>query len=90
MLDGDPSIAHIAAWRALSPGLRVIMLSMHHEDEFAQRALAAGAHGYVMKAQMVDELAAAIGEVMAGGVWVSTQVSRAIVRNVVEGRPLSD
>jgi hypothetical protein len=28
--------------------------------------------------------------VMAGGVWVSAQVSRAIVRDVVEGRPLSD
>lgn len=89
MLDGDPSLEHIAAWRAVAPELRVIVLSMHHEDEFARRALAAGANGYVMKAQMLNELVSAIGEVMAGGVWVSAQVSRAIVRDAVAGRPLS-
>lgn len=89
-LSADDSLAHIAGWRTLAPGLRVIVLSMHHEDDHARRALAAGAHGYVMKEQMLTELATAIGEVMAGGVWVSAQVSRAIVRDVVEGRPLSD
>lgn len=89
MLNGDASLEHIAAWRASAPGLRVIVLSMHDEDEYARRALAAGAHGYVMKEQMLDELRAAIGEVMGGGVWVSTRVSRAIVRDAVEGRPLS-
>lgn len=89
MLNGDASLEHITAWRASAPGLRVIVLSMHNEDEYAKRALAAGAHGYVMKEQMLDELRGAIGEVMNGGVWVSTRVSRAIVRDVVEGRPLS-
>lgn len=89
MLNGEASLAHIAAWRASAPGLRVVVLSMHHEDEYARRALAAGAHGYVMKEQMLDELRAAIGEVMSGGVWVSTRVSRAIVRDAVAGRPLS-
>lgn len=89
MLNGDASLDHIAAWRASAPGLRVIVLSMHNEDEYARRALAAGAHGYVMKEQMLDELASAIGEVMGGGVWVSARVSRAIVRDTVEGRPLS-
>lgn len=90
MLNGEASLEHIAAWRASAPGLRVIVLSMHDEDEYARRALAAGAHGYVMKEQMLDELRAAIGEVMGGGVWVSTRVSRAIVRDAVEGRPLSN
>lgn len=89
MLNGDGSLEHIAAWRASAPGLRVIVLSMHSEDEFARRALAAGAHGYVMKEQMLGELTAAIAEVMGGGVWVSARVSRSIVRDVVQGLPLS-
>lgn len=89
MLNGEASLEHIAAWRASAPGLRVIVLSMHDEDAYARRALAAGAHGYVMKEQMLDELRLAIGEVMGGGVWVSARVSRAIVRDAVAGRPLS-
>jgi DNA-binding response OmpR family regulator len=89
MLNGDASLEHIAAWQAAAPGLRVIVLSMHNEDEYARRALAAGAHGYVMKEQMLDELATAIGEVMGGGIWVSARVGRAIVRDAVAGRPLS-
>jgi len=89
MLNGEASLPHIAAWRASSPGARVIVLSMHSEDDFARRALTAGAHGYVMKEQMLDELRAAIAEVMNGGVWVSSRVGRAIVRDVVDGRPLS-
>lgn len=90
MLNGEDSLGHIAAWRTLVPGLRVIVLSMHPEDAHARRALAAGARGYVMKDQMIAELASAIGDVMRGGVWVSAQVSRAIVRDVADGRPLSD
>jgi DNA-binding response OmpR family regulator len=89
MLNGDDSLGHIASWRTAVPGMRVVVLSMHHEDEHARRALAAGAHGYVMKEHVLDELGVAIGEVMGGGVWVSARVSRAIVRDVAEGRPLS-
>jgi DNA-binding response OmpR family regulator len=89
MLNGDISLGYIAAWRASAPGLRVIVLSMHNEDEFARQALTAGAHGYVMKEQMLGELTSAIGEVMGGGVWVSSRIGRDIVRDVVQGRPLS-
>lgn len=89
-LNGADSLEHIAKWRASAPGLRVVVLSMHHEDEHARRALAAGAHGYVMKEQMISDLASAIGEVLGGGVWVSAQVNRAILRDVVLGRPISN
>jgi DNA-binding response OmpR family regulator len=89
-LNGADSLEHIAKWRASAPGMRVVVLSMHHEDEHARRALAAGAHGYVMKEQMITDLAAAISEVLGGGVWVSPQVNRAILRDVVLGRPISN
>lgn len=88
MIGGDGSLDHIAEWRAVVPGLRVVMLSMHDEDAHARQALAAGAHGYVMKGEMVDELEAAIAGVTAGDVWVSARLSRAMVKDALEGRSL--
>lgn len=90
MMGGEPSLDRIAGWRALAPGLRVVMLSMHHEDDYARQALAAGAHGYVMKAEMLEELQSAITSVVGGGVWVSAAVSRSIVKDFVDGRPRSN
>jgi len=81
MMDGEASIGRIAAWRETAPALRVVVLSMHHEDEHARRALAAGAHAYVMKSEMLGELAAAISSVLAGEVWLSAKLSRSIVQD---------
>lgn len=89
MLDGESSLPHVGAWRAAAPGIRVIVLSMHDEAAHARDALAAGAHGYVMKSSMLDELAQAIDAVGAGGVWVSPALGRAIVKDVLDGRPIS-
>mgnify|MGYP006267380909 FL=1 len=80
MIGDEPSLSHIGRWRSAVPGLRVIMLSMHHEDEYARRALQAGASGYVMKATMVRELGSAIDAVAAGHLWVSASVTQSIVR----------
>jgi DNA-binding response OmpR family regulator len=84
MMGGQPSLDHIAGWRKTAPGLRVVMLSMHHEDDYARQALTAGAHGYVMKAEMLDELQTAIAAVVSGGVWVSAAVSRSIVKDFAD------
>lgn len=90
MLGGDSTLSQVAEWLETVPGLRIVVLSMHEEDEQARRALAAGAHGYVMKSQMLDELTAAVESVSAGGIWVSARLGRAIVQDVIEGRQLSD
>jgi DNA-binding response OmpR family regulator len=90
MMGGQPSLDHIAGWRKKAPSLRVVMLSMHHEDDYARRALAAGAHGYVMKAEMLGDLQAAIASVVSGGVWVSPAVSQSIVKDFVDSRSPSN
>jgi DNA-binding response OmpR family regulator len=84
MLGDISSLSSIKAWRASAPGLRVIMLSMHDEDGHARAALAAGAHGYVMKAGMTGELTAAMGAVSGGDVWVSEKLSRAILKEFAD------
>lgn len=85
MMLGDIStLASIKGWRAAAPGLRVIVLSMHDEESHAREALAAGAHGYVMKASMAGELSTAITAVASGEVWVSAKLSRAILREFAD------
>ncbi len=53
------------------PGMKVLILSMHKEREYVQAAIAAGADGYVLKADADLELFPAIEKIMGGGAYVS-------------------
>lgn len=63
------------------PGLRVLMLSMYDNPEYVQRALQAGASGYVLKDAPASEIVSAIRTVAEGGVFLSPAVSRRLFRN---------
>lgn len=63
------------------PDLRVLMLSMYDNPEYVQRALQAGARGYVLKDAPASEIVAAIQAVVAGGTFLSPAVSRRLFRN---------
>ena len=63
--------------QAMHPGTLCIVLSMHDESVYAERALRAGARGYVMKEAAADHLIGAIRRVLGGGIYVSeTMASR--------------
>jgi DNA-binding NarL/FixJ family response regulator len=53
------------------PGLPVLVLSMHHEDQFALRALKAGASGYLTKESAPALLVSAVRKVAGGGKYIS-------------------
>ncbi len=55
----------------VAPVVRVLVLSMHKEDQFAMRALRAGASGYLTKESASDRLVEAIRKVASGGMYVS-------------------
>jgi len=57
------------------PKLRVLVLTMHSESQYAVRALKAGASGYLTKESAADELVAAIRRVAAGGAYVSPETA---------------
>lgn len=62
---------------ALRPGTRCIVLSMHDESLYAERALRAGARGYLMKETAAENLLSAIQRVLGGGIYLSeTMASR--------------
>jgi DNA-binding NarL/FixJ family response regulator len=69
------------------PGTRIVMLSMHADDEFARRALASGALGYVLKNADRAELEAALRSVLRGDVWLSPSVSRRFAEAGARPRP---
>ncbi|HEU4644727.1 MAG TPA: response regulator transcription factor [Burkholderiales bacterium] len=61
------------------PALRVLVLSMHGEQQYAARALKAGASGYVNKDTAAEQLLGALRKVAAGGVHVSDAAAASLV-----------
>ena len=67
----------IQTLRGAAPKLPVLVLSIHDEALFAERCVRAGARGYIMKQEAVDNLITAIEHVLAGGIFVSQRVLQA-------------
>jgi DNA-binding NarL/FixJ family response regulator len=57
------------------PDVRVIILSMHHDEEYVWRALKAGATGYLLKKAATAELATALQRVAHGEIYLSQEIS---------------
>jgi len=64
------------------PHLPILILSMHHEDQYALRAFRAGAAGYITKESDAELLVAAIRKVAAGGIQVSPHVAELMARQI--------
>jgi DNA-binding NarL/FixJ family response regulator len=65
--------------REAVPDLPVLVLSMHDETLFAERALRAGARGYIMKQEAISGLVQAIQQVLSGRIYVSDQLSQSVL-----------
>ena len=61
------------------PSVAVLVLTMHSEEQYAIRALQAGANGYVTKDSAATELVAAVRKVVSGGVFLSAQLAERVV-----------
>lgn len=70
---------------ASHPHLPVLVLSMHEESVYADRALAAGARGFITKQEATDRLVGAVRKVLAGGIWLSAGMEERMVRQFVGG-----
>lgn len=69
------------------PKLPVLVLSMHDESLFAERALRAGAKGYIMKQEPPEKLVGAIHKVLGGEIYVSDKMGVKMLHQFVDGRP---
>lgn len=72
--------------RKEKPALAVLMLSMHREDQYAVRALKAGASGYLNKQSAPAELVNAIRQVASGRKYISPELAQQLANQVSDDR----
>lgn len=86
-MPGRSGLEFIKDLLATSPSLAVLVVSMHDEAVYAERALRAGARGYIMKEAGGEALLAAIRQVLGGAVYVSSAMSARILEGLSTRRP---
>jgi DNA-binding NarL/FixJ family response regulator len=70
--------------RVAVPGLAVLIFSMHDELHYAERAMRAGARGYLMKGSSNEKLTTAIHNVLQGELSLSAKASSQILQNLAK------
>jgi len=64
------------------PNVKVIILSMHQNDEYFWQALKSGASGYLLKKAATTELAAALNQVLGGEIYLTREISNRLVNKL--------
>ena len=71
--------------KRLRPKVPVLFLSMHPEEQYAKRALKAGAAGYLTKESVPEELKTAVKRVLGGGRYVSATLAEKLAYDLTRG-----
>jgi DNA-binding NarL/FixJ family response regulator len=82
-LTGPSGIELVKGLKSRFPKLRMLMLSMHDEVLYAERALRAGAKGYVMKQAPTEQLLAAVRRVLKDEIYLSEALSSQLLKTFV-------
>lgn len=85
-LAGEEVTPVVQQLRQRYPDLRILILSMHDELVYAERLLAMGANGYIMKQEPPAEFLRALRRVIAGEVYVSAAVAERVLGRMRQGR----
>ena len=85
-MPGRNGIDVLRQLRTERPSLPILILSMHPEEQYALRALKAGASGYLTKESAPDELVTAIRKVSSGGKYISTSLAEKLAFELGAGR----
>lgn len=84
-MPGKHGIELIRQLRAEKPRLRILVLTMHEEQQYAVRAIKAGASGYLTKESAAAQLVSAIRRVAAGGAFISPDVAEQLALGAMPG-----
>jgi len=84
-MPGRSGIDLLAEIKTRHPKLPVLIVSLHGEEQFAMRALRAGAAGYLTKAAAPDQLVAAVVKVARGGRYVTESLAERLAAKVAGG-----
>jgi DNA-binding NarL/FixJ family response regulator len=86
-LKGASGLELIKDIKVRFPRLPVLVLSMSDEAVYAERALRAGARGYMMKEEATEKVLDALRQVLGGGIYLSQSMSARLLHQLVEGAP---
>ncbi|MGB3430085.1 MAG: response regulator transcription factor, partial [Burkholderiaceae bacterium] len=81
-LPGKNGIDILKALKEDHPRLKVLIVSMYPEDQYAVRAFRAGAFGYLNKASAPEKLQDALAQVIAGKKYVTPEIAQALIENL--------
>ena len=84
-LDGSSGLELIKDLKAQYPKVDVLVLSMHDETLYAERAMRAGASGYIMKREATGSVLDALRAVLSGGLFFSNAVNAQLAQKLVQG-----
>jgi DNA-binding NarL/FixJ family response regulator len=89
-LENGSGLELIKNIKAMHPAVAMLALSMHDESLYAERALRAGARGYLMKREAAKKVIQGIRAVLAGGLFVSEKIAAQMAEKFVGGRTDAD
>ena len=83
----DAGASAIAEIRRAHPAIRVFVLGLHSEHQYASKAVRAGAAAYLTKDASVNEFVAAYRKILAGGIYVSPSLTEKLIAGAGAGLP---
>jgi DNA-binding NarL/FixJ family response regulator len=84
-LNGPDGLELLKNIRIKLPRLPVLILSMHDESIYAERALRVGANGYIMKQEATDKVLVALRRILSGEIYVSEKIANSMLQHYVHG-----
>jgi DNA-binding NarL/FixJ family response regulator len=84
-LSGPDGLDLLKNIRITHPALPVLILSMHDELIYAERALRAGANGYIMKQVATEKVLVAVRRILAGEIYVSDRIANRMLKHYITG-----
>ena len=86
-LAGPDGLEVIKSIRASDVSLPILVLSMHEESVYAERALRAGANGYIMKQEATETVLVALRRILNREIYVSERIANKLLRQYITGNP---
>jgi DNA-binding NarL/FixJ family response regulator len=84
-LNGPDGLDLLKNLRMLYPTLPVLILSMHDESIYAERALRARANGYIMKQEATEKVLVAVRRILGGDIYLSDRMANKLLHQYVSG-----
>jgi DNA-binding NarL/FixJ family response regulator len=84
-LNGPDGLDVLKEIRSKTANLPVLILSMHDESIYAERAMRAGAKGYIMKQEATEKVLVAIRRILQGEVYLSDRLTNTMLQQYVRG-----